>query len=42
MRFPQGDLEPGGPGGVIFNEQLPEDGVYQIRIRQFELMIGPE
>jgi hypothetical protein len=48
VRFPQGDLEPGGPGGVVFNEQLPEDGVYRIRIGQrfgekkpgqFELML---
>jgi hypothetical protein len=51
VRFPQGDLEPGGPGGVVFYEQLPVDGLYRIRIAQrygenkpgqFELMIELE
>jgi hypothetical protein len=51
VHFPHGDLEPGGPGGVIFNEQLPDDGLYRIRIAQrfgekkagqFELMIELE
>jgi hypothetical protein len=34
LRFPHGDLEPGGPGGLIFDEQLPEDGLYRLRIGQ--------
>jgi len=34
VHFPHGDLEPGGPGGVIFNEQLPDDGLYRIRRRR--------
>src|SRR5262245_6355577 len=34
VRFPLGDLEPGGPGGVIFDEQLPDDGLYRIRVAQ--------
>jgi hypothetical protein len=51
VRFPQSDLEPGGPGGVVFDEQLPVDGLYRIRIAQrygenkpgrFELMIELE
>jgi hypothetical protein len=48
VRFPQGDLEPGASGGVVFDEQLPIDGLYRIRIAQrygenkpgqFELLI---
>jgi hypothetical protein len=34
VRFPRGDLEPGGPGGVILSERLPDDGIYRIRIAQ--------
>jgi hypothetical protein len=34
VRFPQSDLEPGGPGGVVFDEPLPTDGIYRIRITQ--------
>jgi hypothetical protein len=34
VKFPYSPLEPGSPGGVVFDEQLPEDGLYHIRIGQ--------
>jgi hypothetical protein len=34
VRYPRTDLQPGGPGGVILNEQLPDDGIYRNRIAQ--------
>jgi len=32
--FPQSHQADGGPGGVIFNGKLPEDGRYEIRVGQ--------
>jgi hypothetical protein len=41
VRFPGGSPEPGGPGGTCFDEQLPDDGDYQIRVAQkFEKKTG--
>jgi|ERR1700751_2779326 hypothetical protein len=45
--YPQSHQADGGPGGVIFNGKLPEDGRYEIRVGQrfeprsgeFEMMI---
>src|SRR2546425_11663280 len=34
VKFPRSELEPGNPGGVVFDEQLPEDGMYRIRVGQ--------
>jgi hypothetical protein len=34
IKFPSSNLEPGNPGGVVFDEKLPEDGIYRIRVGQ--------
>ena len=34
VKYPHSNLEPGNPGGVVFDEDLPEDGVYRIRVGQ--------
>ena len=34
VKFPHSPLEPGNPGGVVFDEQLPTDGMYRIRVGQ--------
>ena len=39
--FPQSHQADGGPGGVVFNGKLPEDGRYEIRVGQrFESRVG--
>jgi hypothetical protein len=39
--FPEHHEEEGGPGGVIFNDTLPQDGKYRICIgRRFEQKLG--
>jgi hypothetical protein len=39
--FPQSHQVDGGPGGVVFNGKLPEDGRYEIRVGQrFESRVG--
>ena len=34
VKFPHSELEPGNPGGVVFDETLPKDGIYRIRVGQ--------
>jgi hypothetical protein len=34
VRFPNGDLAPGAPGGVILDEQVTQSGEYHIRVGQ--------
>jgi hypothetical protein len=34
VKYPHNKLELGNPGGVVLDEDLPEDGVYRIRVGQ--------
>jgi hypothetical protein len=34
VRYPSGSLEPGAPGGLVFDERLPENGIYRVRVGQ--------